>query len=167
MHVNVNIPDTQSVYPPSTVVEGTYCGEQVHCAVQDHQFGTRLHTVHRTVQEWRSVLHLHVAGHMVHLLTDLKEQTLSSETWSRQIYYCYSNYCVTFKKLLGVCPVIISPTWDMLEISRKTRCTFCKKYCYENVIDNSVVVREYSDPITLFTFYDVAGLWYPYLKSFQ
>lgn len=84
----------------------TYGGEQVHGAVQDHQFGTRLHTVHRTVQEWRSVLHLHVAGHMVHLLTDLKEETLSWETWSRQIYYCYTNYCVTFPETFGSLPSV-------------------------------------------------------------
>lgn len=43
---------------------------------------------------------------------------------------------------------------------------FCKNYCYENIRENSVV-REYSDPVTLFTFYHVAVLWCAYLKSFK
>lgn len=124
---------------------GTYGGEQVHGAVQDHQFGTRLHTVHRTVQEWRSVLHLHVASHMVHLLTDLKEETLK-----RHIYYCiftcYTNYCVTFQKCLGEFAQCSIRQCEMCLKSPETRVWtfFCKNYCYKNIRENSVV-REYSD----------------------
>lgn len=65
---------TQLVFPGCTVVVGTYRGEQVHRVVQDHQFGTRLHAIDGTMQEWRSAIHLHLPSHMVHLLTDLKEE---------------------------------------------------------------------------------------------
>ena len=38
-------------YTISGEVGGTYRGEQVHGVVQDHQFGTRLHAIDRTVKE--------------------------------------------------------------------------------------------------------------------
>ena len=51
-----------------------YHGEQVDRVVQDHQFGTGLLSIDGAVQEQSAVLDLHFPGHMVHLLTNLKEE---------------------------------------------------------------------------------------------
>lgn len=53
----------------------TYLWEKMHCVVQDDQFGTRLHTINRTVQEGSSTFGLHLPSHMVHLLTNLGIKT--------------------------------------------------------------------------------------------
>lgn len=77
----------------------TYSGEQVHSVVQDHKFRAGLDAIDSTVQERCPAFHLHLPCDVVHLVTNLKEESRSDAfvgsnlgLFKRRhpiLYYCY------------------------------------------------------------------------------